>query len=202
MRDLKERLQQDFFYLPQVWDEDSIETLLQALTCRLGAKTPDCSAARERAEQALARTLDIIQETPIALDLTFTFRPFSLARLLLAHGFRVKAIYADAISAEEEADFRWLQENFGDTELWPTKAPALRLLPRPSHPAGPPVLALGQKAAFFQNTPHFVNMVEGGGRWGFSAIEALARDMVAAYRERQDIEENVRRKGLGGPSLL
>ena len=45
-------------------------------------------------------------------------------------------------------------------------------------------------------------MVEGGGRWGFSAIEALASDMVAAYRERQDIEANIRRKGLGGPSLL
>ena len=63
-------------------------------------------------------------------------------------------------------------------------------------------LALGQKAAFFQNTPHFVNMVEGSGRWGFSAIEALASDMVAAYREPKDIESNVRRKGLGGPSLL
>ena len=45
-------------------------------------------------------------------------------------------------------------------------------------------------------------MVEGSGRWGFSAIEALASDMVAAYREPKDIESNVRRKGLGGPSLL
>ena len=202
VRDLKERLQQDYLYLPQVWSEDAIEGLLQELARRIGADAPDCRAARERAEQALVRARSIIQETPIALDLTFTFRPFSLARLLLAHGFRVKAIYADAISAEEEADFRWLQENHGDTELWPTKAPALRLLPRPSHPAGPPVLALGQKAAFFQNTPHFVNMVEGGGRWGFSAIEALASDMVAAYREPKDIEANVRRKGLGGSSLL
>ena len=202
VRDLKERLQQDYLYLPQVWSGDAIEGLLQELAHRIGADVPDCRAARERTEQALASARSIIQETPIALDLTFTFRPFSLARLLLAHGFRVKAIYADAISAEEEADFRWLQENHGDTELWPTKAPALRLLPRPSHPAGPPGLALGQKAAFFQNTPHFVNMVEGSGRWGFSAIEALASDMVAAYREPKDIESNVRRKGLGGPSLL
>ena len=120
---------------------------VQELARRIGADAPDCYAARERAEQALASARSIIQETPIALDLTFTFRPFSLARLLLAHGFRVKAIYADAISAEEEADFRWLQENHGDTELWPTKAPALRLLPRPSHPAGPPVLALGHTSS-------------------------------------------------------
>lgn len=71
------------------------------------------------------------------------------------------------------------------------------------HAEGAPTcLALGQKAAFFQNTPHFVNMVEGGGRWGFSAIEALAHDMIAAYRTPKDIEANVRRKGLGGPSLL
>ena len=104
VRDLKERLQQDYLYLPQVWAEDDIEGLLQELARRIGADAPDCRAARERAEQALARARSIIQETPIALDLTFTFRPFSLARLLLAHGFRVKAIYADAISAEEEAD--------------------------------------------------------------------------------------------------
>ena len=45
-------------------------------------------------------------------------------------------------------------------------------------------------------------MVEGGGRWGFSAIESLAHDMIAAYRTPKDIEANVRRKGLGGPSLL
>lgn len=125
------------------------------------------------------------------------------ARLLLRHGFHVTKIYTDAISPEEEADFRYLQEHHGDIELWPTKAPLLRKLPRPAHAEGAPAcLALGQKAAFFQGTPHFVNMVEGGGRWGFSAIESLAHDMIAAYRTPKDIEANVRRKGLGGPSLL
>ena len=203
VRDLEERLQQDYFYLPQVWNENAIERLLLQLAERLGAKAPDCTEARQRAEQALGEAQDLIGQTPIAIDLTFTFRPLSLACLLLRHGFHVTKIYADAISPEEEADFRDLQEHHGDIELWPTKAPLLRELSRPVHAEGAPAcLALGQKAAFFQNTPHFVNMVEGGGRWGFSAIEALAHDMIAAYRTPKDIEANVRRKGLGGPSLL
>lgn len=203
VRDLEERLQQDYFYLPQVWNENAIERLLLQLAERLGAKAPDCTEARQRAEQALGEAQDLIGQTPIAIDLTFTFRPLSLACLLLRHGFHVTKIYADAISPEEEADFRDLQEHHDDIELWPTKAPLLRELSRPVHAEGAPAcLSLGQKAAFFQNTPHFVNMVEGGGRWGFSAIESLAHDMIAAYRTPKDIEANVRRKGLGGPSLL
>lgn len=203
VRDLRERLQQDCFYLPQVWDEDAIEQLLMQLAEHLGIKAPDCTESRQKAEQALSDAQDLIGQTPIAIDLTFTFRPLSLACLLLRHGFHVTKIYADAISPKEEADFRYLQEHHGDIELWPTKAPLLRKLPRPAHAEGAPAcLALGQKAAFFQGTPHFVNLVEGGGRWGFSAIESLAHDIITAYRTPKDIEANVRRKGLGGPSLL
>ena len=40
VRDLRERLQQDCFYLPQVWDEDAIEQLLMQLAERLGIKAP------------------------------------------------------------------------------------------------------------------------------------------------------------------
>lgn len=203
VHDMKERLQQDFFCLPQVWDEDAIEKLLHELACTLGTDAPDCSTARQQAEQALAQALSLIKETPIALDLTFTFRPFSLTRMLLTHGFHVTQIYTDAISKAEEDDFHWLQKHYGTIELWPTKAPLLRILPRPTRMStSPAVLALGQKAAYFQDTPYFVNQVEGGGHWGFSAIEVLAHDMMAAYHKPKDIEEHVRRKGLGGPSLL
>ena len=64
------------------------------------------------------------------------------------------------------------------------------------------LLALGQKAAYFNTTRHFVNLVEGGGFWGFDAICRLAKNLRTAMHEKKDIRSLVSRKGWGGPSIL
>ncbi|WP_302488944.1 nitrogenase component 1 [uncultured Mitsuokella sp.] len=202
VHDMKKRLQQDFLYLPQVWSMQEITALLAELAQKIGAGPQDFTALQARADEALKKAQAVIGSTPISLDFTFTFRPFGLARLLLSYGFAVTRIYADAVSSEEEQDFRWLQEHHGAAELWPTKAAAMRVLPRPAQPAAPKNLALGQKAAYFSNTPYFVNEIEGGGIWGFAALVKLAGDMTAAYQTPKDIEANVSHKGLGGPCIL
>ena len=48
---------------------------------------------------------------PVTLDYLYHPRPLGLAKLLLTHGFCVKAVYLDSISPEEKADFFWLQEH-------------------------------------------------------------------------------------------
>ncbi|MGN0950059.1 MAG: nitrogenase component 1 [Mitsuokella sp.] len=204
VQDMKKRLQQDFFYLPQTWDFTEIAALLKELAAKLGLPCPDFSHEQAKAEKTLQEARALIGSTPLALDLSFTFRPFGLAKLLCEHGFAVTKIYSDAVSPEEEEDFYWLKEHHGNIELWPTKAPLLRVLKRPAAPQDgkPALLALGQKAAYFNNTPYFVNLVESGGRWGFAAVQKLALDMMAAYQQPKDIEANVSRKGLGGPCIL
>ena len=201
--DMKKRLQQDCFYLPQTWDLAEIVELLEGLAEKLGLPCPDFTAEREKAVKALQEAKALVGSTPLAIDLSFTFRPFGLARLLFEHGFAVQKIYSDGVSPEEEEDFRWLQKYHGGIELWPTKAPLLRVLKRPAATnEKPALLALGQKAAYFNNTPYFVNLVEGGGRWGFTAVQKLAADMMAAYEQPKDIEKSVSRKGLGRPCIL
>lgn len=204
VQDMKKRLQQDFFYLPQTWNFTEIAGLLKELAAKLGLPCPDCADEQAKAEKALQKARALVGSTPLALDLSFTFRPFGLAKLLSEHGFAIAKIYSDAVSPEEEEDFRWLQQHRGDIELWPTKAPLLRVLKRPAAPQDgkPALLALGQKAAYFNNTPYFVNLVEGGGRWGFAAVQKLAEDMTEAYGQPKDIEAAVSRKGLGGPCIL
>lgn len=204
VQDMKKRLQQYFFYLPQTWDFTEIAALLKELAAKLGLPCPDFSHEQAKAEKTLQKARALVGSTPLALDLSFTFRPFGLARLLCEHGFAVTKIYSDTVSPEEEEDFRWLQQHRGDMELWQTKAPLLRVLKRPAAPQDgkPALLALGQKAAYFNNTPYFVNLVEGGGRWGFAAVQKLALDMMTAYKQPKDIEANVSRKGLGGPCIL
>ena len=62
---------------------------------------------------------------------------------------------------------------------------------------GEDVLALGQKAAYFSGSDHFVNIVEGGGLYGCDGIVRLAGLMREAFREKKDARSLIQIKGLG-----
>ena len=59
------------------------------------------------------------------------------------------------------------------------------------------VLAIGQKAAAFEETDHFVNIVEGGGMNGYEAIIRTCRLTREAFSEKKAMRELVQVKGLG-----
>ena len=65
------------------------------------------------------------------------------------------------------------------------------------HVSEVPCLAIGQKAAYFCGTEHFVNMVEGGGHWGYEAVLALCDDMVDAHNHTKPMRELIAVKGMG-----
>ncbi len=199
-RDLEKRLGQPALFLPQVWCYEEIADAWQRLAAFLDLPCPDLRPRIAECELALTALRAQIGTQPIAIDFTFTFLPMSLARLLVSHGFHVTEIYADAIAKEDEGNFRWLQQHAPAIRLYPTKHPAMRRQPRAR--AGGPVLALGQKAAYFTGTRHFVPAVEGGGHYGLEAIRWLADAMSRAALLPQDTEQIIRRKGWGGPSCL
>ena len=47
------------------------------------------------------------------------------------------------------------------------------------------ILAIGQKAAWFTGTKHFVNLVEGAGLYGFDGIRKAAGLMTEAWQEEK-----------------
>jgi hypothetical protein len=59
------------------------------------------------------------------------------------------------------------------------------------------VLAIGQKAAYFENTDNFVNVVEGGGMLGYEAVTHTMKLMRDAYINKKNMRELVQIKGLG-----
>ena len=75
----------------------------------------------------------------------------------------------------------------------------MRVMPRKSRGK---VLAVGQKAAWFTGSPHFVNLVQGGGLWGFDGIRRTAGLMVEAFLHEKDTESLVVRKGWGCESCI
>ncbi len=203
------RLGREYLYLPLSFDYDEIRRCLMQLDAALASEERPTQAKAmlpisfqeeiDACEAALFQARREIQDLPIVIDASFHPRPLGLAKLLLVHGFAVEKIYLDAISPEEEAEFHWLGAHAPSLLLSPTIRPEMRLLLREG---GRPVLALGQKAAWFHGTRHFVNLVEGGGLYGFEGIRRLAALLGDACREEKDTEDLIIRKGWGCESCL
>lgn len=145
-------------------------------------------------EKSLAHAKSIIGDTPVVLDYLFHPRPLGLAKLLLEHGFHVTEVYLDSISPEEKKVFDWMKIHYPELELKATIHAKMRVLPRKTESK---VLAIGQKAAWFSGSRNFVNMVQGGGLWGFDGIRKTAELMEEAFLEEKDPEELIVQKGWG-----
>ncbi len=193
------RLSRRYFDMPGSFSYEEIARLEETLAAELGLVRLDDEAERKSCEKALEQAKAVIGEMPIAIDYTLHPRPLGLARLLLEHGFRVERIYLDAVTQEEQEDFRWLQNHTPELLLIATTQPQLRMRKRGSDM---PVLALGQIAAWAEGTPWFVNLVEGGGLWGYDGIRTMAQRMIEAAQTKKDTRDLVPRKGLGCESLI
>ncbi len=193
------RLGRSHLYLPACFGYGEIEKNLTLLCQTLDIPKLDFIAMVQDCEEALSRARALIGDTPVAIDHTLHPRPLGLARLLLEHGFNVERLYLDSISKEEEKDLIWLKENAPDLLYMPTIDPKMRVEPRTNDRM---ILALGQKAAWFSGSRHFVNIVEGGGLYGYDGICRLAGLMEEAFLEEKDTEKLVVRKGWGCSCIL
>lgn len=185
---------QNHIHLPFSFDCDEITENYLKLCDNLNIKNPDFNLSIENAHRSLETAKEIIGKTPITIDYTAFTRPLSLAKLLLDNGFNVTKIYADTFTFEEEKDFVYLRDKYPELKLYPTIHASMRVLPRSAEEK---TLAIGQKAAYFCNTEYFVNIVENGGYYGFSAIINLCHDMIDAYNTPKNTKELIQIKGMG-----
>ena len=201
---LSKRLDTPYLYLPFTFsyeeNDRQIEALSKALT-GISDKSADLEldtdSLKRQCEDTLRRVRHIIGDTPVAIDAHAVPRFLGLARLLIEHGFRVTRLYGDVFSQEEKEDYNWLIEQAPDLELCSMIHPKMRVFPRGQEEK---VLAVGQKAAYFHQTPYFVNIVEGAGLHGYAGIIRLAGLMEDAYLIKKDTKDLVGRKGLGWES--
>lgn len=189
---LEKRLGGKLSYLPVSFNYDEIDEAFRNLAGDLGI--PVTESRREECEAVLQKALDLIGNTPIVIDYTCCSRPLSMARLLLDHGFQVERVYVDVVTGAEKEDFTFLQAHYPSLELWPTIHPTMRFS---AHEAEGKYLAIGQKAAYFTNSNHFVNLVSGGGMLGYQAILHLTELLMDAYLHAKDMRSLIQIKGKG-----
>ncbi len=203
-----ERLGRPFLYLPGRFDYGEIQEQEEKLLGMLGQQNNrktgkinglDIEKEIRECEEALSHAHQIIGDTPIAVDYLFHPRPLGLTKLLLTHGFQVQSVFLDSISPEEKEVFFWLKENYPELKLISTVRPEMRVRTRQQSEK---ILAIGQKAAWFTGSRNFVNMVQGGGLWGFDGIRHTAQLMVEAFHEEKDPEDLIVRKGWGCESCI
>ena len=215
---LTERLNRTHLYLPGCFDYGEIKEEIRNLIKELQAgwsredtsntKCADITSEEIEAfyqreitlcEDSINHAKSIIGGTPVVLDYLYHPKPLGLAKLLLEHGFHVTTVYLDSISPEEKPAFDWLKLHHPDLELRATIQTKMRVLPRGTEGK---VLAIGQKAAWFSGSRNFVNMVQGGGLWGFDGIRGTMELMTEAFLEEKDPEDLIVRKGWGCESCI
>lgn len=211
---LAKRLDKKHLYLPANFSFEEITEHYNQLLCALGLPVLSEDEVQVNVQQchaALADALQHIGQIPIVIDYTCHPRPLGLARLLIEHGFNVCQIFLDAVSAEEIKDFEWLKAHATNVWLTATIAPKMRVYPRHTlqdfkksvttsgliNDSSDTVLAIGQKAAWFTGTKHFVNIVSGGGLYGFDGIRRMAELITDAFEQEKEPQDYIIQKGWG-----
>ncbi len=196
--DLTNRLLGKNIFISNSFNFDEIMIEIKKLCDFLNIKNLDKEYYDERIKicrEKLFELKNILGDKKICIDYTYTTRILSLAKLLLDNGFNVDRIYADAFQVEEVDDFSYIKEKFPNVKLMPTVNPIM--LYSNDNEEEDEYLAIGQKAAYFSNTNHFVNIVEGGGMFGFEGIIDTVDLMRDAYLNKKNMRELVKIKGLG-----
>ena len=198
-KDLQSRLGQEYLYLPNVTRFQEIRENYKKLSEVLSICPPDHAGYQKQIEEKVEEVKKVIQDTPIALDYTFTFRILNFARFLLEHGFHVSEIFIDKVLPEEEDDSDWILTNHPEVIWSPTNQPQMRLRSRTSEGK---VLAVGQKAAYFVGTDYFVNVVESGGYFGYEGVLSILDLMKEGFTQAKDRRVCIQRKGWGCESCI
>ncbi len=208
-KQLSGRLDRKWIKTPLRFDSKKLDESLILLGEELGLGKEQVEefieTRKTKAIDALKEAASMIGDTEIAIDYTAFPYIIELTEVLLENGFNVTRLYADNFPADESDAFERLRsdERFKHIKIYPTNEPSMRFAVSDSVSAYKcATLAIGQKAAYFTQSPYFVDIVEGGGTFGYQSLEKLAGLMIEAYQNSKDIESVIGHKGWGCESCL
>ncbi len=195
-RDLEVRIHQKWLPVRSAYDYDVIDADMKRVCQALNIPAPDADEIRkerEKTEAAAAEVCALLNGTPVSVDYTAVDEPLLFTLWLKRHGFTVESCFIENFTEDKEV-FEALQKELPDLKVWSSLNWNMRRAER-GHEGK--ITAIGQKAAYFNDTNHFVNVVESGDMYGYRGIRRMMELLKEAYLEEKDMRKLVQIKGWG-----
>ena len=195
-RDMELRLHQKHIPMRPSYVYDEIDEDMKTACEAAGIPSPaeeEISLDRKMTEEAVGKTAELLKGTPVSVDFTAVDQPLGLCVYLLEHGFEVESVYVDVFT-EDASVFEKLQKMKPDLKVYSSVSPNMRLAER-GHEGK--IVAVGQTAAYFNDTDYFVNMTENEGMYGYAGIRHLMELITDAYQHPKNMRELIQIKGWG-----
>jgi hypothetical protein len=167
------------------YDPEEIEAYYHALEEKLGVAFPDFTAHKERALKAIAKTHALVGSYPVVIDYHAVLKPFSLAKVLVQHGFTVKKIFCDEVSEFEKEKCEWLMEHVPELEIIQAQHPDSVKFEHEQ----PEVLSIGFSGGYLTKSLHVVDLMEDEHLYGFWGIEKLMEKIEYAFTHETDVNK-------------
>jgi hypothetical protein len=175
------------------YDPEEIAMFYERLSGKLGEDfLPLTEPFREKAEAKIQEALRVIGDYPIAVDYQAVLKPYSLALMLVRHGFHVGMIASDGVASHEKENFDALR----------VEAPSLLVENPMSHEAvkflheGKKYLCIGFDCGYMTGSGKVLNIMEDEGLYGYDGICRMMDGMMEAYRCKADVKSMIREAGL------
>ncbi len=195
-KDMEIRLKQKWVQVHMSFDYDVIAQDMNHISelLKIPAVSPtEIQAQIQACEDAVKELKQLVGDTVISLDYTAVDEPLSLAYYLLKHGFNVESVFIEVFT-EDEKVFNDLRALKPDLKIYSADNWNMRVMDR-QHAGS--VLAIGQKAAYYNNTNNFVDIIWSAGMYGYLGIQHLCELMRDAYLHEKDMPDLIQHKGWG-----
>lgn len=195
-KDLEVRLGQTWLPVRTTYDYDVLDADMKRVCEAVGIDAPSEEMVRKEREMTDAMAADVcalLHGTPLSVDYTAVDEPLYFTLWLKRHGFTVESCFIENFT-EDKAVFEALQNELPDLKIYSSLNWNMRIVER-GHDGI--ITAIGQKAAYFNDTNHFVDVVESGDMYGYRGIRRMLALIQEAYLEEKDMRRLVQVKGWG-----
>ncbi len=193
-QDMYYRLHQKYLFLTNTYNYDVIDQDMEKACeyMHIPKKGIDrIRQERNQTEQRIKHLKDILKDTMISIDQSAIEYPLSLALFLEKNNIKVHSIFLDALQEEEPILHELIKCNH-NIKVYHVESCLMRQMDR-KNPSN--VLAIGQQAAYFLNSQHFVDVIFQAGMYGYKGIQNLCALIEDAYLNQKDIQTHVSHKG-------
>lgn len=175
------------------YDPAEIADFYRRLSDALGEDfTAEAALYREKAEQRIAEVQVLVGDYPIAIDYQAVLRPYTLAKMLIEHGFHVGMIASDGISVRERESYEALQR----------LAPELLIENPLDHKAvrfpheGEQYLCIGFDCGYMTGSDKVSDLMEDTGLYAYDGILLMMNEIERAFAGGANVRQMIVEAGL------